>query len=99
MRQIALAAAAAAVAVAVVLSGAAFGTAANARNVCGLNGCAPVLVKRLRVPPRKIATAAAPLPVASAPAPAATSSGLPSLPSLPSLSSLTSSALNLLQGK
>ena len=92
MRQIALAALAAAVA----LSGAAIGTAANARNVCGTNGCAPVLVKRLQVPPRKIATNAAPLPVYSAPAAAPASSGLPSLPSL---SSLTSSALNLLQGK
>jgi hypothetical protein len=92
LRQIALAA----VAVAVALSGAAFGTAASARNVCGMNGCAPVLVKRLQVPPRKITTNAAPLPVSNAPAAASASSGLPSLPSL---SSLTSSALNLLQGK
>ena len=95
MRHIALAV----LAVAVALSSAAFGTAASARNVCGTNGCAPVLVKRLQVPPRKITTNAAPLPVYSAPAAAPASSGLPSLPSLPSLSSLSSSALNLLQGK
>lgn len=66
------------------------------RNVCGLNGCAPVLVKRLRVPLRKFTTtAAAPLVVSGTPAAA------PAQPSFPSLPSLASAPwpLSLLQGK
>ena len=68
-------------------------------------GCAPVLVKRMRVPPRNLTTnAAPPLVVSNTPAPAAAAPALPSLPSLPWLPSLPSlsslpSPLSLLQGK
>ena len=59
------------------------------RNVCGMNGCAPVFVKRFQVPPHNITkTTAAPLVVSNSPAPA--QSALPSLPSLPALPSLSS---------
>jgi hypothetical protein len=82
---------------AIVLSGAAFATEAAAMNVCGTNGCAPVLVKRIRVPPRNITnTAAPPLAISSAPAPAAAAPALPSLPSLSSLLSSLPSPLSLL---
>jgi hypothetical protein len=75
---------------AVVLSDVGCGTEANATNVCGMNGCAPVLVKRVRVPPRKIVTTAgAPLVVSATPAPAAATPSLLSLPPLPSLPSLS----------
>ena len=78
-------------AVAVALSSAAFVTQANARNICGMNGCAPVFVKRFQVPPHNITkTTAAPLVVSNAPAPVAAQSALPSLPSLPALPSLSS---------
>jgi hypothetical protein len=33
------------------------------RNVCGMNGCAPVFTKRIQVPPRNFTTTAAPLVV------------------------------------
>ena len=98
---------------AAALTGAAFGTQAQAmtaaapalrglataralpiekvRNVCGMNGCAPVFVKRFQVPPQSIAkTTAPPLVVSNAPAPVAAQSALPSLPSLPSLPALPS---------
>jgi len=78
-------------AVAVALASAAFVTQANARNVCGMNGCAPVFVKRFQVPPQNIAkTTAPPLVVSNAPAPVAAQSALPPLPSLPSLPALPS---------
>jgi hypothetical protein len=78
-------------AVAVALSSAAFVTQANARNICGMNGCAPVFVKRFQVPPHNIAkTTAPPLVVSNAPAPVAAQSALPSLPALPALPSLSS---------
>jgi len=78
-------------AVAVALASAAFVTQANARNICGMNGCAPVFVKRFQVPPQNIAkTTAPPLVVSNSPAPVAAQSALPSLPSLPALPSLSS---------
>ena len=61
------------------------------RNICGMNGCAPVFVKRYTVPPRNISkTTAPPLVVSNAPAPVQASPALPSLPSLPSLPALPS---------
>ena len=78
-------------AVAVALSSAGVATQATARNICGMNGCAPVFVKRFQVPPQNIAkTTAPPLVVSNAPAPVAAQSALPSLPSLPALPSLSS---------
>jgi hypothetical protein len=62
------------------------------RNICGINGCAPVFTKRIQKPPRKFTATAAPLVVsgtqATAPAPAAA----PAAPSTPW-------PLSLLQGK
>lgn len=55
------------------------------RNVCGINGCAPVLVKRIQKPPRKFTAKAVPLVVPNAPASAAAPSA--------------TWPLNLLQGK
>lgn len=61
------------------------------RNICGMNGCAPVFVKRYTVPPRNISkTTAPPLVVSNSPAPVQAQSALPSLPSLPSLPALPS---------
>ena len=78
-------------AVAVALSSAGVATQATARNVCGMNGCAPVFVKRFQVPPRNIAkTTAPPLVVSNSPALVQPQSALPSLPSLPSLPALPS---------
>jgi hypothetical protein len=39
-------------------------------NICGINGCAPVLTKRIVKPPRSFTAKAAPLVVSGAPAPA-----------------------------
>lgn len=87
---------------AVALSSAAFATQAYARNICGMNGCAPVFVKRFQVPPRNLAkTTAAPLVISNSAAPVQASPALPSLPSLPALPSLPSlsSLPSLLLGK
>ena len=61
------------------------------RNICGMNGCAPVFVKRFQVPPHNVSkTVAAPLVVSNSPAPVQPQSALPSLPALPALPSLSS---------
>jgi hypothetical protein len=63
LRQIASAVLAAAV---VVSCGAGFATAATAMNVCGISGCAPVLVKRVQKPPPAFTAKAVPLVVSGA---------------------------------
>jgi hypothetical protein len=59
------------------------------RSICGINGCAPVLTKRIVKPPRSFTTRAAPLVVPGAPAP----------PPAPAAASTAPWPLSLLQGK
>jgi hypothetical protein len=82
-----------------VLGGAGFGTPAKAMNVCGINGCGPVLVKRVQKPPPTFTAKAVPLVVSNAPAPAPVQA--PARPVLPGLPSLPAAPwpLSLLQQK
>ncbi len=59
------------------------------RSICGINGCAQVLVKRIQKPPRSFTAKAAPLVVPGTPAPAPA----------PAAASTAPWPLNLLQGK
>ncbi len=58
-------------------------------SICGINGCAPVLTKRIQKPPRSFTTRAAPLVMPGAPTPAPTQAAAPAKPW----------PLSLLQGK